>query len=1455
MNYATTYLFSTVTTLLSLSLPAFAGTLYFDTDDVIPGAGTPGAASWDAAANWSTDSTGAGAPAAWVDGEDAVFSAGTEGVGTWNVAITGTVQTKSILFNGATNSTLHNILGGTIDSGTGPLVLNATAAGITTGRSKVISSAITGIGGVTIRANGSTSATGDSSNTVFRINGANTFTGGVTIESGVVATNSIFGDAGNVITMNGGGLVDPNLGTTLTRDIQVGAAGGVYRTYGSTGNGTVPPATLDGSLSNVPGVATTTFRHTDGGVLAISGNGSGFAGTFTNERGALRITRPNADWAGTDFVFTSFTTSATNLGTLTVNNSSTATMKSLLSVRDVILENGSTLNLLNGLTMATNAHWVKTNTGTVGNLTSSTGTLTVTNGAAAGTLSTLDHQLQVVVADSGATPVTLVKNGVNQLNLTRVNAHTGGTTVNAGRIGATGIDCFSTGGVTVNSGGQVYLAAAAGSVYPATANFAINGQGQTETAGTLGALRYQNTSTAGSVTVASAARITAHSLTTGGMNGALLGSGALEINSSATSNNGTISLNGDGSAYSGTVSVTQGQFSVNSTLGGTLNFTSNALSPRIGGEGTVANLTLNGNLTTTPPVLMIDPNSPGALTATALTATDVTAVDLTAASTVVSPVVAVKYGTFTGSAANFALVNEAKYRAPATTRFIDDTANKQILVDLGATMDLVWNGTTGPEWDSLVSARWNAGEADKFAAGDRVTFNNDGQNSTVTIAGGTVNPASILVDSTAGARDYTITASTGNTIAGGAKLTKRGTSTLSLAGAVANTHTGGTLISQGTVVFGNGGSLGTGTITINDALTGTENTALLGSAAFTVPNPIIVTAEGTGTVGIGSTVFTPSPAAPVLYSGLVTLNRPTTLIAGSSDRTTFTGRLTGPVGTLTIAGGRRITLDSNLNDFTGDVVIKDSGSILQVNHVSGVIPNASLVNMDTGTNLYLNVATNETVGALVSTTAGGGNVQIHPSVAGNHTITVGGADKSGDFSGTIVTGGTGTRTLTVTKVGTGRQSLTGANNYGADGRGTNVELGTLAINVIADTAPEVSNIGYSTGLNVGFLGVNNGATLEYMGSTISTTARNLWVDRGAGATFNITSPTGGIVFTGTGGSRNKPIVKDGPGSLSIAGALAAGATTTVNDGTLTLAGTSTYDASTVAGGLLVISGTATVPATSVTAGGLHVTGTLNSAVTLTAGTLSGTGTVNGAVNAAGTIAPGASAGTLTVTGATGIEGTAILAAEVDGAAADRLQVNSACTITPGAALNISTLAGGATEPSYVLVDSTGLTGTFSAVTGVPAGYQLAYTATQVQLNKIAGYDSWIADPAYAALSAADKLPGADPDGDGLANLLEYVLGGNPVAGGTEIAPAVTVGTDLVFTFSRTDLSETDSTQIVQYGSDLAGWTDVTIGAASGASGAVTYTVTENGTSADSVTVTIPRGSELLRFARLKVTRP
>ena len=110
---------------------------------------------------------------------------------------------------------------------------------------------------------------------------------------------------------------------------------------------------------------------------------------------------------------------------------------------------------------------------------------------------------------------------------------------------------------------------------------------------------------------------------------------------------------------------------------------------------------------------------------------------------------------------------------------------------------------------------------------------------------------------------------------------------------------------------------------------------------------------------------------------------------------------------------------------------------------------------------------------------------------------------------------------------------------------------------------------------------------------------------------------------------------------------------------------------------------------------------------------------------------------------------------------------------------------------------------------------------------------------YMGLQGANRLATADPDGDGIPNSLEFVLGGNPSGAGaasTTILPQLTMDpTWATFVFRRADVS-TVSGPFAEYGS-LSGWTP----AMNGVNG-VQITITDDGfaTGVDRVTVKIPR---------------
>ncbi|MGL5020016.1 MAG: hypothetical protein ACRDBP_17915, partial [Luteolibacter sp.] len=122
----------------------------------------------------------------------------------------------------------------------------------------------------------------------------------------------------------------------------------------------------------------------------------------------------------------------------------------------------------------------------------------------------------------------------------------------------------------------------------------------------------------------------------------------------------------------------------------------------------------------------------------------------------------------------------------------------------------------------------------------------------------------------------------------------------------------------------------------------------------------------------------------------------------------------------------------------------------------------------------------------------------------------------------------------------------------------------------------------------------------------------------------------------------------------------------------------------------------------------------------------------------------------------------------------------------------------------------------------------------------------------------------DPDNDGVENLLEFVLNGDPTVSDSSALPDLTLdATDFVFTYQRRDDSlSPETTQTFEWSTTLAVWPgSAVIPATTSAVGLATVTVTpgtpDNATT-DTVEIRIPKseaGSGGKLFGRLQVTRP
>jgi autotransporter-associated beta strand protein len=174
----------------------------------------------------------------------------------------------------------------------------------------------------------------------------------------------------------------------------------------------------------------------------------------------------------------------------------------------------------------------------------------------------------------------------------------------------------------------------------------------------------------------------------------------------------------------------------------------------------------------------------------------------------------------------------------------------------------------------------------------------------------------------------------------------------------------------------------------------------------------------------------------------------------------------------------------------------------------------------------------------------------------------------------------------------------------------------------------------------------------------------------------------------------------------------------------------------------------------------------------------------------------------------------------------------------------------------LFIDGAGMAaGTWGSPTSTATNKSPRFSGNGLLLVKTAGtggltgYDAWAALPANGLTPGVNDGKLQDPDGDGIPNLTEFVLDGNPTVSSTAILPVVSSdGTLASVSFKRRDDSEGAVQLILQSSTDMVTWADTVIGAVS----ALPVTITENGGSPDDILVQVPLNSAPRVFARLKI---
>ncbi len=176
-----------------------------------------------------------------------------------------------------------------------------------------------------------------------------------------------------------------------------------------------------------------------------------------------------------------------------------------------------------------------------------------------------------------------------------------------------------------------------------------------------------------------------------------------------------------------------------------------------------------------------------------------------------------------------------------------------------------------------------------------------------------------------------------------------------------------------------------------------------------------------------------------------------------------------------------------------------------------------------------------------------------------------------------------------------------------------------------------------------------------------------------------------------------------------------------------------------------------------------------------------------------------------------------------------------------------TAISGATSASYTIATTTSSSAGSYYVTVTNSVGTTNSTAATLTLQ-----EPFAAFLANYSLTGTD--PGTDSDGDGISNLVEFILGGNPTVPDVSILPTVSYTassgtTYLVYSF-YTVVNLGSVTFSVEYSTDLSTWTTAVNG-----SNGVTVTTTAYNASYNYTTVAIPTTSGTSAFVRLRATLP
>jgi autotransporter-associated beta strand protein len=934
----------------------------------------------------------------------------------------------------------------------------------------------------------------DSTGTIV-MSGANNYTGSTTItrgtlRAGVASVAGVSGAFGvdSAVSLANAASTSINLDgfNTNVGSLTGGGTTGGGITLGSatltTGGDNSSPAAYAGVISGTGGVA-----KIGSGTQILSATNTYNGGTIVSGTGTLT--------GSTGVAFNGTQGGSFGPGSITVETGAT-----IRSAGVFVIGGGQnttrTLNLNGGTANITGAgtggEYIKTINLTGGTLNADNGTVyfrapnggTALNSLAASTSSTISTRVDLTlgnlaasVADgaaaqdlvlsgaitensgAGSGARSLTKTGDGTLVLSGTSSYSGVTAVNAGTLTVTGT-----------------LSAAAGSVDVA-ANATLSGTGTIDR--TVNLALDSNLQPAGS---------SIGTLTVGGTAN-LLGKSILQIDKDATPTLTQDLLDATTINYGGTLEVTAtGEaialgdsfklFDATTYSGGFTNFTLPSLP--VGLSWDLANLTMDGT------IKVVD------FVGTPVFSPGTGSFEGTPSVTITSDSGSTIYYTVDGSTPTAA---SATYSSPIalpanTVGFtLKAFAQKAGQAD-SPVATAVYNTLNTPTWINNGNGFWGS------LAGDELNWQN------TVVAGGIGSAA-----------DFSTIALTQNTVVTLDGSRSIGSMTFGDASAVP--------ASDWSLVPSNNSTLslatisGTPTITVNNQTT-TISTVLSGSqglaksGAGTLNLNVASSYTGDTTVTAGSLILNSSTIASQaaqLASPTINNSATVTFYRGATGFTPVNASLSG-AGDFVVDGpgggglyDNRLAFRGAASDNTGTVRIINNGRLWVDFAGTNAIGDSAILEVGTSGSFYVYQGISETIGAL----AGSGNV-FGGDAAGTSALTVGGGDRSADFSGVLQNQSS---TLRLTKIGTGTQTLSGLNTYTGD---TVINAGTLELAATGRLRFRITNTSNNTLSGAGTATLDGEFAIDTAAVTTGTgpwLIENVSTLTGAyGSTFKVVNPDG-----------------------------------------------------------------------------------------------------------------------------------------------------------------------------------------------------------------------------------------------------------------------------------------------------------------------------------------------------------